>query len=67
MEFVMKFSMNNAAFAGGQAPGEVARILRKAAEEAEGLSITGNVRDSNGNMIGGWDMMEPSKKRRGKK
>ena len=37
---------------------EVARILRQTAEKVENGEDYGNLRDSNGNNVGHWDLVE---------
>jgi hypothetical protein len=58
--FTMTISMGNAAFADGEAGRELARILRKLADQIENTSAlggeteSGTLFDVNGNLIGPW-------------
>lgn len=49
----IKFTTENAAFEGENFQPEVKRILAEIAEAAKHRS-QGNIRDINGNLIGGW-------------
>lgn len=56
MKFILRISMENAAFADGSEGTELARILRKVADSIENTGEAPrcfeNVRDSNGNTVG---------------
>ena len=55
MRFTCKIDMDNAAFDGGEAPAELATILRDLAYKLERRSETnGNLSDCNGNTVGEW-------------
>lgn len=54
--FDLKFKTDNAAFSDGDGPREVARILRKIADDVENGRECGRVHDANGNTVGEWDM-----------
>jgi hypothetical protein len=53
--FEMKFETGNAAFADDDGPGEVARLLRKAADQVENGYTRARLIDVNGNTVGLWD------------
>jgi hypothetical protein len=58
--FSLSFNMDNAAFADGNHPDEVARILRDiAARVGEQGDEYGIIYDYNGNVVGNWDMTTP--------
>jgi hypothetical protein len=58
--FTLSFNMDNAAFADGNHPDEVARILRDiAARVGEQGDEYGIIYDYNGNVVGNWDMTTP--------
>jgi hypothetical protein len=50
--FILKFDCDNAAFADGDAPHEIARILREIADHMEEGSTSGHAIDGNGNIVG---------------
>lgn len=50
--------MGNAAFADGNRPAEVARILREVADKIDAGRTDGVVIDINGNTVGRWHMDE---------
>lgn len=54
--FTLSVEMTGAAFEYGAAPGELARLLRRAADYAEGVThgdaMPGKLVDSNGNICG---------------
>ena len=52
--FTIRFGIENAAFVDDQA-GEVARILRKVADEVR-VDSEGGIFDLNGNHVGTWSM-----------
>ena len=53
----IKFDTNNAAFVEYEYPqSEIARVLRKIADEVEHRKKSGNIRDINGNSIGSWEV-----------
>ena len=53
-KFTLTFRTDNAAFDDDEAPAEIARILRAAADLAEFGANRGVIRDSNGNTVGEW-------------
>lgn len=58
--FTLKInSMDNAAFADGNAAVETARILREVATRLESGHESGLVREINGNTVGQWDIDPP--------
>lgn len=58
MRFNLDFDMDNAAFEGDAAEGEVARILRNIAEKIEIAGLTeGAVYDINGNRVGAYEVI----------
>lgn len=54
--FKLQFETDNAAFDEENREHEVARILREVADLVEGGSDTNQVRDVNGNRIGGYNL-----------
>ena len=55
--FKVAFRTDNAAFDGDMYTEEVAAILRKLADRLEGMGAadaTGNLTDTNGNVVGTW-------------
>jgi hypothetical protein len=59
--FSLKLDCSNAAFDEGQRPNEVARILRRLADQIEIVPLSDNQRidgrlfDANGNTCGSWE------------
>ena len=59
MTFKLKADLENAAFEDGCSGNEMARILRKLADQLEGMALTGErgtLQDFNGNTIGQWNV-----------
>lgn len=56
MSFIVKIETGNAAMSGGR---DVAAVLREVAERLERGEEAGNVRDANGNTVGGWELSLP--------
>lgn len=56
---VINFDTGNAAFDGGNGPGEAARILRNVAYRIEQGETDGVMRDINGNRVGDWSIVYP--------
>ena len=50
----IEYTEDNAAFSGGTAPAENARILRKIADQVEEGRTDGVIMDVNGNRVGTW-------------
>jgi hypothetical protein len=65
MEMNIKIDMGNSAFDDGQAGFEVKRILVGLGNECEirgvSLNSSGNLRDTNGNRVGFWEVVKPIK------
>lgn len=54
--FTVTMSTDNAAFTEGDAPGEVARILRRIANRLENGDTEGKCVDVNGNAVGDFSL-----------
>lgn len=64
--FKISFSMDNAAFEGGEHRDEVVRILKRVAEQIECGREAAIVFDNNGNVVGSWsggELFQKSEKR----
>lgn len=57
--FRLSFDLGNAAFEGDQLTGEIARLLREAADKVEAGEISAPLRDINGNEVGHWWYDQP--------
>lgn len=55
--FVVRLRLDNAAFAEPDEPGEVARILRRAADDVANGRQGDSLRDLNGNTVGAWQFL----------
>jgi hypothetical protein len=55
--FAMSIETGNAAFADGNGPYEVCRILREAADQLENGATSGSVRDFNGNTVAQFSLV----------
>lgn len=54
---VVRVRCDNAAFAGQDEPAEVARILRRAADDVANGRQGDSLRDVNGNTVGAWQFL----------
>lgn len=54
---VVRVRCDNAAFAGQDEPGEVARILRRVADDVANGYQGDSLRDLNGNTVGAWQFL----------
>ena len=57
MEFNLRFNMDNAAFS-DYPEGEISSILRKVINKVNDGNEDGQIRDTNGNTVGEWDISE---------
>ena len=57
MEFNLRFNMDNAAFS-DYPEGEISSILRKVIKQVNDGNEDGQIRDTNGNKVGEWDINE---------
>ena len=57
MEFNLRFSMDNAAFS-DYPEGEISSILRKVIKQVNDGNEDGQIRDTNGNPVGKWEVAE---------
>jgi hypothetical protein len=58
MAFKLQISTFNAAFDDGNAPEEVATRLERVAEELRGGATERPIRDTNGNKVGSWALID---------
>ncbi len=62
MILTIRIQCDNDAFSDGEGGSEIARIVRRFADEVDGQDMDGltgdNLRDINGNKVGGWDIQD---------
>ena len=57
MEFNLRFNMENSAFS-DYPEGEISSILRKVINQVNAGNEDGQIRDTNGNKVGEWEINE---------
>jgi len=57
MEFKLRFNMENSAFS-DYPEGEISSILRKVINQVNAGNEDGQIRDTNGNKVGEWEINE---------
>lgn len=61
--FKLRFECDNAAFEENNLPNEVARILRRVAEQIENGHTIGSCIDYNGNRVGGFELKTTTRRK----